>query len=83
MVLREFQEQSDLSLISGSCMEKKIRTEIPEDEYKEIDLAKITLASTITLEALLQVLEKKGIVRAEEVVNEIRIMRSGSDKKFN
>lgn len=50
---------------------------------KELILEQLTTANTITLEAVIKLLELKGIIKAEEIVEIIRQINSSGDKKYN
>lgn len=47
-----------------------------KDKELQVNLEQIAVAATLTLEALLKVLENKGLVNTDEVINEIRMIRS-------
>ena len=52
-------------------------------DKKEISVEQLTVATTITLEALMKVLENKGLVNSSEIIEEIKQIKSADKQVYN
>ncbi len=54
-----------------------------ERKTKQSNLEKISVANTLTLEALILLLESKGIVTTQEIINLIRKIKENGNEIVN